>query len=151
MRFSGRLIVAFMATLAISTSARAFDDLQVLRRGSESHLPFDIKPAFTAQLAFKTLPSIPIPGGALSVEPLTGGQVTGSMINGTVISGVAHPSIYNGGAIWVPAIELYGITSDNQTFFVHDTGVGSIAGQIQRMVLPQSLLLNRVAGYLMLA
>jgi Protein of unknown function (DUF3237) len=73
-----------------------------------------------------------IPGGYLVNEPITSGTVVGPSINATVQGGFAHPSVY--GALQVPSIDLYGMTNDGQAFYIHETGIGSNAAQVTRLV-----------------
>jgi hypothetical protein len=97
-------------------------------------LPFNFTKLFTATLNLgKPSSYIPIPGGVLVNEPILSGRVVGPTINGTITGGFAHPPIYNG-TLQVPVIDLYGTSDDGMDFYVHETGIGSNAAQVTRIV-----------------
>lgn len=101
-------------------------------------LPFQFQPLFAANLILgRPSQPIAIPGGILINEPITGGTVSGPAINGTVQGGFAHPAVYgNGGAMrrQVPVIDVYGVSDDGESFYIHETGVGSLTAQVTRIV-----------------
>lgn len=97
--------------------------------------PFHLQPIFAANLVLgKPYPAIPIAGGVLINEPITGGTVSGSAINGTIHGGFAHPPVYDNGTLQVPVIDVYGVSDDGESFYLHETGVGSAAAQVTRIV-----------------
>ncbi|MCJ1308126.1 hypothetical protein MMC25_001778 [Agyrium rufum] len=101
-------------------------------------LPFNIDPAFTAVINLdisKGPGSAPIgvPGGVLVNEAITGGTVTGPLINATILSGFAHPSVIENGTVQIAVIDLFGVTSDNMSFYIHEVGIGSPEAQVTRI------------------
>lgn len=98
-------------------------------------LPFELQPIFTANLVLgKPYQPITIAGGVLINEPITGGSVSGSAINGTIEGGFAHPPVYNNGTLQVPVIDVYGVSEDGESFYIHETGIGTMAAQVTRIV-----------------
>lgn len=98
-------------------------------------LPIQLQPIFTANLILgKPYAPIAIPGGVLINEPITGGSVSGQGINGTIQGGFAHPAVYENGTLQVPVIDVYGVSEDGESFYIYETGVGSIAAQVTRIV-----------------
>ena len=98
-------------------------------------LPLSFTPLFTTNLTLgKPSNPIPIPGGILITEPLTGGTISGASINATIESGFGHPPFYENNTLEVAVIDGYGTTSDGQTFYLHEEGVGSGDGQVTRVV-----------------
>jgi Protein of unknown function (DUF3237) len=97
-------------------------------------LPFNFTYLFSATLQIGT-PSnyIAVEGGTLINEPIVSGTIVGPAVNGTIQGGFAHPSIYNT-TLQVPVIDLYGVTSDNSSFYIHETGTGTPAEQVTRIV-----------------
>lgn len=97
-------------------------------------LPFNFTYLFSATLQIGT-PSnyIAVEGGTLINEPIISGTIVGPAVNGTIQGGFAHPSIYNT-TLQVPVIDLYGVTSDNSSFYIHETGTGTPAEQVTRIV-----------------
>lgn len=125
MRFSAYVLTFTLAALSASAIRQA--------------LPFNFKHVFSAQITITpALPPIIIPGGAIAVEPITSGKISGCAVNGTIQSGFAYPSLYNNKTLDVPSIALYGTTSDNQTFYVSEMGVGTLSGQVTRIVCIES-------------
>jgi hypothetical protein len=99
--------------------------------------PFQFTELFTVTLEVgKILSPLAIPGGILVNEPIVGGNVSGSTINGTIDGGFAHPSVYGNGTLQVPAIDIYGKTSDGQSFYIHEEGIGLGSAQVTRIVRP---------------
>ncbi len=99
------------------------------------NFPFQFTELFTVNLSLgEIFNPIPIPGGILINEPITGGIVNGSAINGTVLGGLAHPSIYNNGTLEVPVIDAYGTTDDGYSFYIREEGIGSSSAQVTRIV-----------------
>ncbi|KUJ10560.1 uncharacterized protein LY89DRAFT_740269 [Mollisia scopiformis] len=97
------------------------------------NLPFTFQHVFSVQITIApALPSINVPGGTLVIEPITGGTVNGT-INGTILSGFAYPTSLTNTTIDNPSITLYGLTDDNQTFYVSEMGTGSRACQVTRI------------------
>ena len=102
---------------------------------SPPNLPFGFEPLFTVRLNVGTiLAPLAIPGGVLVNEPITGGTVSGSAINGTILSGFAHPSVYGNGTLQVPNIDVYGMTEDGESFYIHEEGIGFGSAQVTRIV-----------------
>jgi hypothetical protein len=98
-------------------------------------LPLSFTPVFHANLTLgKSSKPIPVPGGILINEPITGGTVSGPAINGTIKSGFAHPPIYENGTLQVAIIDVYGTTDDGQAFHIHEEGVGTNPEQVTRIV-----------------
>ncbi|TVY14993.1 hypothetical protein LARI1_G006931 [Lachnellula arida] len=103
---------------------------------SGNALPFSLKHVFSGQITIiPSLSPIYIPGGVKAVEQIAGGGITGDAVNGTIISGFAYPSLYNNKTLDVPSIVLFGRTDDNQTFYVSESGVGTMAAQITQINL----------------
>lgn len=127
------LIAATVSSVAASPILATTDT--TITAASTPSLPFNFTQIFTASLALGNASSqIPIPGGALINEPIAGGSVTGSAVNGTIQGGFAHPPIYNNGTLQVAEIDVYGVTSDGQAFYIHEEGVGSNSAQVTRIV-----------------
>ena len=100
-------------------------------------IPFEFTHLFTANLTVGGAEKpITIPGGEAVVEPITGGYLTGSYVNATVHSGIAHPTImqFDNQTSQSPFIQLWGATTDNETFFVSVDGVGFPHPQVARAV-----------------
>ena len=77
---------------------------------------------------------VPVPGGYLINEPITGGVVRGPTINATIQCGFAHPPVYDNGTLQVPMIDVYGVSEDGYPFYIHETGIGSNPAQATRIV-----------------
>ncbi|KAK5089452.1 hypothetical protein LTR70_005965 [Exophiala xenobiotica] len=108
--------------------------LTTLLGPATASVPFNFTHIFNASLSLgKPSSSIPVPGGVLVNEPITNGTVAGSAINGTILGGFAHPPIYNDGTLQAPIIEVYGVTKDNESFYIHETGIGSNEAQVTRI------------------
>lgn len=131
MKFSTKTVLCFSTILgrSLASSNRAAP------AHSSTPLPFNFTYLFTATLKLgdpSNIRPILIPGGYLVNEPIMSDTVVGPSINATVQGGFAHPSVY--GALQVPSIDLYGMTSDGQAFYIHETGTGSNAAQVTRLV-----------------
>jgi hypothetical protein len=125
------LLVLFI--LPLSSSATPFSRALV----QVPSFPFQFTELFTVTLEVgKILSPLAIPGGILVNEPIVGGNVSGSTINGTIDGGFAHPSVYGNGTLQVPAIDIYGKTSDGQSFYIHEEGIGLGSAQVTRIVRP---------------
>ncbi|KAK4939349.1 hypothetical protein LTR10_020336 [Elasticomyces elasticus] len=99
------------------------------------NLPFNFTYLFTATLEIgKPSNPIQIAGGTLLNEPVVAGTITGPAVNGTIQGGFAHPSVYNT-TMQVPGIDLYGVTNDNSSFYIHEAGVGLTYEQVTRIEL----------------
>lgn len=107
---------------------------QNVARAASSALPFNFTYLFTASLDLgKPSNYITVEGGKLVNEPVAKGTVEGPGLNGTIQGGFAHPSVYNG-TLQVPTIDLYGITNDGESFYIHETGIGEVSAQVTRIV-----------------
>ncbi|MCJ1462728.1 hypothetical protein MMC07_001331 [Pseudocyphellaria aurata] len=138
MYFSKSLLVFLAASLfPHHISANAYPSATPSSANATSDpFPFQLQPIFTAKLILgKPYAPIPIPGGVLINEPITGGSVSGRGINGTILGGFAHPPVYNNGTLQVPVIDVYGVSEDGESFYIHETGVGSIPAQVTRIEL----------------
>lgn len=70
------------------------------------------------------------------VVPITSGLITGA-INATITAGLAYPALYNNSTVEVPAIILYGTTTDDDDklpYLIQLAGVGKVTEQVTRVV-----------------
>ena len=68
-----------------------------------------------------------------SVQPIIGGVISGAF-NATIQAGLAYPILYDERSVEVPAIIVYGATSDREPFLIQLDGVGKVTGQATRVV-----------------
>ena len=130
------LCLLTLSALSITTSATPAS--RALAQAAP--FPFEFTELFTVTLNVgKILKPLDIPGGVLISEPIKGGIVVGPYINGTIQGGFAHPSVYGNGKLQVPTIDVYGMTSDGQSFYIHEEGIGLGSSQVTRIVKTSSL------------
>jgi hypothetical protein len=127
------VFLQFLAATVLATPTPIPSDL--VARATTPTLPFNFTYAFSASLMVgKPSNTITVAGGVLIDEPIVSGTVSGPAVNGTIQGGLAHPSIYNNETLQVPVIDLYGVTTDGMSFYIHETGVGDPAAQVTRIV-----------------
>lgn len=136
MYFSKTHFLSFLITPLLSSHISASPYPSGIPVTVTHPLPFHFQPIFTVNLILgKPYQPIKIPGGVLINEPIAGGTVSGSAINGTILGGFAHPPVYNNGTLQVPVIDVYGVSDDGESFYIHETGIGTQAAQVTRIEL----------------
>lgn len=138
MQFTNAMLIALsfaiLSPLISATPSFLPKSSSLVPRGE---IPFMFTELFTANLTLGSAQKpITTPSGETVVEPIAGGYLTGPSINATVHSGIAHPTIMKSDNLTFhnPLVQLWGATTDNQTFFVHLEGVGSPNPQVARAV-----------------
>ena len=127
-----------LALFSLSVTTSATPTSRALAQAAP--FPFKFTELFTVTLNVgKILKPLDIPGGVLISEPIKGGTVVGPYINGTIQGGFAHPSVYGNGKLQVPTIDVYGMTTDGQSFYIHEEGIGLGSSQVTRIVRTLSL------------
>jgi len=129
-----RLSSAILSFVALSTTSLASPIVERATLPTTLNLPFNFTYLFTATLHIgKPSNYIAIEGGVLVNEPIVSGTITGPAVNGTIQGGFAHPAVYNS-TLQVPGIDLYGVTNDNSSFYIHEAGIGLTYEQVTRIV-----------------
>ena len=60
--------------------------------------------------------------------------MSGSAINATVDGGLAYPSVLKNGTVEDAEIILYGTTTDKVSYLIQISGIGTLKGQVARIV-----------------